>query len=135
MKHKYIPIILIICILFLAAIGTGVIVFRQKTMQQTTEYVPTPTPNDTITPTPIFTGVKEWKPSEDQQKQIEQAFTLRSKLPLQVEFFSLTFDYNKNMFVVSFTSTDPQNSEKFTTWRIQQGFGDIPESKFRYHSS
>jgi hypothetical protein len=129
MKKKYsigISFIIFICVCVCVCVLT--ILYHGKSQS-------TATPHPTITPTPIFTGVKEWKPSEDQQKQIEQAFTLRSKLPLQEEFFSLTFDYNKNMFVVTFTSTDPQNSEKFTTWRIQQGFGDIPESKFRYHSS
>jgi len=79
---------------------------------------------------PEFTGAGPDETTETERKQINQAFDLRSRLPVVESQFSIEYDYQEYVFVVSILGSFQQGKAAFETWRVNQGYGDIPAEKF-----
>lgn len=114
---------------------------------------PTPTPSR---PSPIVSKVPEKTPvggqqptlpvgftgvstsgndlPAEQQKQVNQAFDLRQKLPVNQIDFIIEYDYSEDIFIVSLKQPTVESRQKFDIWLSTNNFESIPTSRFQFKS-
>lgn len=104
------------------------------TFPSPTSYAVSSTKKDNIiTPTLIpardFTGVKEEELSTEASSLIIQKQNLKKKIPLQGNYFNITFDYNEDKFIVELKEPKTDTQTKFEQW-LKQSYPTIPIDRF-----
>lgn len=134
MNRKVLLLIITVAVFFLLL---GVLIFFPWINHTAVNPAVTPIiskqPGATPTPLPaVFTGEKPAILPSQTVKEINSAFELRKKLPIKESAFSLTYDYEKALFVVVLTRPYAENKNIFNQWLIDNGYSAIPKDQFSY---
>jgi hypothetical protein len=80
-------------------------------------------------PVATFTGALEWKPSQQEKDQINEAAALRAKVPIDEKTFIITFDYNTGKFFVQSKGTKVTMA-MLRQWLVANKFSSVPNDQF-----
>jgi len=76
-----------------------------------------------------FTGVKEETLSKEISNLVIQKQKLKKNLPLQESFFTITFNYNSDNFIVVLKNPRNESQKNFEKWRTAN-YPAIPMDRF-----
>lgn len=80
--------------------------------------------------TPRFTGANEEIPAPVLNYAIQKQ-DLKKKTPLTLNGFSITYDYQGDMFIVTLSEPKQDNKTVFEQW-VKQNYSLIPLNKFSF---
>jgi len=127
------PILLIIILFFLffsirkTKLPTTVV--PSPTSIYPTKFVVAPSPTPTLIPPASFTGVLEETLPPATLDLSNQRRELRKKTPLVETYFTVTFDYGEDKFLVALKEPKDQSKIEFEKWRIVN-YQAIPPDHF-----
>ncbi len=85
--------------------------------------------SSTLVPATNFTGVKEERLSTEASSLIIQKQNLKKKMPLQGNYFNITFDYNEDKFIVELKEPKETSKKNFEQW-LKLTYSAIPIDRF-----
>lgn len=94
-----------------------------------TKIVISPPPTPTLIPVAPFTGVLEETLPQPTVDMIQQKQNLRQKTPLETGYFTITFDYGEDKFVVELKEPKEETKLKFEEWKTIN-YPAIPSDRF-----
>lgn len=77
------------------------------------------------------TGVEPSTPSAE-GVTANQRLKLRTRLPLELSNFSVSYSYTDRIFIVELCPPYESSQAEFTGWLQQENLGEIPDREFEY---
>lgn len=128
-KQKTLLLILSLCIILLV-----MILLRQKNRQAVVAPSATPTPQKEVVLQDAFPEDDSGLTAEE-AKSLDQVGKLKALAPIATPDFSIEYSYKTAGFVVKSAQSRSATEKALEIWLNENGFGDIPDTRFEYQSS
>lgn len=128
-KQKILLLVLLLCTILLM-----MILLRQKNHQKNIMPTPTPTPQKEIEQLNAFPE-EDSGLTKEEVESLDQIARLKQLSPIATPNFSIEYSYKTAGFVVKSAQSLSATEKNLKIWLNENGFGDIPDSRFEYQSS
>jgi len=110
------------------------ILLRQKNRQSIVVPDPTPTPPKELIQQDAFPD-EDSGLTQEEVASLDQVAKLKQLSPVATPNFSIEYSYKTAGFVVKSAQSRNATEKNLQIWLNENGFGDIPDSRFEYQSS
>ena len=94
-----------------------------------TKIIISPSPTPTLIPIAPFTGVLDVTIPQSTIDLVQQEQSLRKKTPVEEMYFTITFDYSEDKFIVTLKEPKTISQEEFKKWK-SVNYQLISENRF-----